>query len=463
MPKNRQLIWLVMVALLVSPACTPKDMTPPEVALVTPSFGAEEVALSDTISISFTKPMDKNSVSQSFRIEPPATGSHTWDGNTFSFIPDGFFPGTEYLISFSTPPRDTAGNILSEFSLRFVTATPDASIYEIESYSWLPDGTGIVFSADRGGQFGLWQVDLASRTQRLLVEDADGLVSPAVSPDGMTIACVSPSTSRLYLYNTNSGVLSKYATGEDTGWLASPTFSPDGRTLALLSVLGYADAHSDIYQAALLVDLSRQPPVFVRASPTSETDWIIGFSQDSASLFLLSTHENYNHGRDFRYDFWQVSLTTGEFLRLSDDGPMRNFHSGDYSAARQWFAAISWEAREKDNTIIESPVTLQLFDLRSREVREVSPDGYSAYPAISPEGDALIFAFAAVSEPDRWTVLRSAGVGGSTEGLTFGGHLKTHLSFSPDGSHIAFIQIVGESHAIWVMRNDGSELRRLSK
>ncbi|HSL93215.1 MAG TPA: Ig-like domain-containing protein [Bacillota bacterium] len=461
--RTRLCIAMIIAALTILPACAPKDTTPPEVASVSPSFGAEEVPLSDAINITFTKPMDKASVSQTFLIDPPASGSHAWAGDTFSFVPDGLFPGTEYLITFSSPPRDTAGNQLREFSLSFVTGTPDASIYEIESYAWLPDGSGLVFAADRGGQFGLWQVDLISRTQRLLIEDPDGLTSPAVAPDGRTIACVSPSKPYLYLYNTNSGVISKYDAGLDTGWLASPVFSPDGQKLALVSAFGYADAHSDIYQETLLVDLSRQPPVFVKASPTSETDWVIGFTEDSDSLYLLSTYNNYNHSRDFRYDFWKVSIASGDLVRLTDDGPMRNFHSGSYSASRQWFAASSWEARETGYTIIEVPILLQLFDLAGGAIRSLSPPGYSAFPAISPEGEALIYVFASAEAPERWDIIRSTGTGGTSSPLTHSGHLKTHLSYSPDGSYIAFIQVVGESHAIWVMQSDGGELRRLSK
>lgn len=461
--KNWLILTATIVALLVLAACTPRDVTPPEVSLVAPSFGAEEVSLTGTISISFTESMDKGSVSQAFRIEPAATGSHAWNGDTFSFVPDGLFPGTEYLVTFAAPPRDTAGNQLREFTLRFFTATPDASIYEIESFAWLPDSSGIVFSADIGGQFGLWQVGLVSRTQRLLVDAADGLVSPAVSPDGKIIACVSPLKPYLYLYDTNSGALRKHDTGTDTPWLGAPMFSPDGRRLAILSIFGYADAHSDVYQAALLVDISRQTPRFVSATPTSETDWLIGFSEDSDALYLLSTYENYNHGRNFRYDFWKVSLTSGEYERLSDDGPMRNYHSGSFSAARGWFVASSWEAREVGNTIVESPVMLRLFDVMSREVRTLSSQGHSAYPAISPDATAVAFASAGIDAPERWDILRVAVTGGQPARLTFSGHLKVHLSYSPDGSYIAFIQVVGESHAVWVMRSDGSELRRLTK
>jgi Tol biopolymer transport system component len=454
---------VLFTALVIGAGCAPRDTTPPQVAAVSPGFGAEDVALNEVVSITFTKPMDKASVSQAFRIDPPAAGSHTWEGDTFSFVPDGFFPGTSYLITFSAAPRDASGNHLEEFSLRFVTVTPGATVYEIDSYAWLPDSSGLVFSADRGGKPALWQVDLSSRTQRLLVEADAGLSSPAVSPDGRLIACVSPFAPYLYLYNTNSGVISKHDSGLDTGWLASPVFSPDGAKLALVSVFGYADAHSDIYQEALLVDLSRQPPVFVRVSPTSETDWIVGFSDDSMSLYLLSTHDHYNYGRDFRYDFWKVSIASGEYIRLSDEGPLHNFHSGSYSGRLQWFAASSWEARESGQTIVESPVMLQLFDLRSGEVRTASPTGYSAYPAISPDGQSLIYAFADAETPEKWDVMRSTGAAIASESLTSSGHLKTHLSYSPDGAYIAFIQVVGESHAVWVMRSDGSELRRLTK
>ena len=52
---------------------------------------------------------------------------------------------------------------------------------------WLPDGTGILFSSDRGGVFNIYEYNLASGNVTKRTEVIGGAFSPTISPDGESI------------------------------------------------------------------------------------------------------------------------------------------------------------------------------------------------------------------------------------------------------------------------------------
>ncbi|HOM71197.1 MAG TPA: DPP IV N-terminal domain-containing protein, partial [Armatimonadota bacterium] len=94
----------------------------------------------------------------------------------------------------------------------------------------------IVFVSDRGGQPDLWIMDPDGSNQKALTNDALVETSPAVSPDGLTIA---------YIGRDGSGNTEVYAVDADgthrrritkiTGAKSDLKFSPDGRRIIFLA------------------------------------------------------------------------------------------------------------------------------------------------------------------------------------------------------------------------------------
>lgn len=57
--------------------------------------------------------------------------------------------------------------------------------------TWTPDGRHLVFASDRDGIYNLYAYELATRKLFRMTNVVGGLLEPAVSPDGKTVACAS--------------------------------------------------------------------------------------------------------------------------------------------------------------------------------------------------------------------------------------------------------------------------------
>jgi TolB protein len=114
---------------------------------------------------------------------------------------------------------------------------------------------------------------------------------------------------------------------------------------------------------------------------------------------------------------------------------------------------------------------LCVMDLTSRAVTNLT-DGYDNFPLWSPRGDLIVFARLAGGTYDIYTIKPD---GSSLKRLTNGKGNDAHMTWSPDGEHIAFAssrmgfkdevvytdapQPYGE---IFVMRSDGTDVQQLT-
>jgi TolB protein len=114
---------------------------------------------------------------------------------------------------------------------------------------------------------------------------------------------------------------------------------------------------------------------------------------------------------------------------------------------------------------------LRVMDLTSRAVTNLT-DGYDNFPLWSPRGDLIVFARLAGGTYDIYTIKPD---GSSLKRLTNGKGNDAHMTWSPDGEHIAFAssrmgfkdevvytdapQPYGE---IFVMRSDGTDVQQLT-
>lgn len=100
------------------------DTTPPSVVSVSPLGGATGVALSSTISVTFSEAMDTSTITTaSFTLDNGATGSLAFSsGDTVAtFTPSvSLHNGTTYTVSLGSSITDLAGNALTATSFSFI-------------------------------------------------------------------------------------------------------------------------------------------------------------------------------------------------------------------------------------------------------------------------------------------------------------------------------------------------------
>jgi len=94
---------------------TTGDFTPPTVISVSPLDSAIDVAIGDSIVVTFSEAMDTIAVESAFSIDPLVTGVFSWADSVLTFTPDSDLDETTlYEVTISTDAEDSAGNSLDE-------------------------------------------------------------------------------------------------------------------------------------------------------------------------------------------------------------------------------------------------------------------------------------------------------------------------------------------------------------
>lgn len=248
------------------------------VTLVAQAPNGEEVPVGATISVTFSRPVDRLSAEQSFRVDPPVAGSFFWSERTLTFRPArALAPETTYRAAFGAGLRDEEGRPTSrdlawEFRTRgarllAVTATADGG-----SALWLvdpgggartlldapegisdiavaPDGTRAVYVAPRGLQrSALVLISLADGSTRPLVDDETAsAAAPAWAPAGDFIAFERRALAdgqlgvpRIWLAQPDGTLLGPLARGDGGDISYGPAWSPDGNSVAFLDGISQA-------------------------------------------------------------------------------------------------------------------------------------------------------------------------------------------------------------------------------
>lgn len=129
-----QSLNLAAVVLVAFSAGCVTDRTAPEVTGYSPDDGATGVMLSTSIQLTFSEDMEESSVEGAFGLEPEASGSFVWSGeSSVTFWPTGpLDSNTAYTISLGTGAADRAGNPLAQaFGSGFTTGiqTQSGTVY----------------------------------------------------------------------------------------------------------------------------------------------------------------------------------------------------------------------------------------------------------------------------------------------------------------------------------------------
>jgi eukaryotic-like serine/threonine-protein kinase len=304
--------------------------------------------------------------------------------------------------------------------------------------TWLPDGSGLVFSSDRDGRAGIWKTDLSGGSAMRLTDDAR---EPAVSPDGSRLAFTRPdSTSHYRIFvapladPAASCVVSANVPG--TWSHLGPAFSPDGRTLC------FTDYH-DLW----LVDLDpgAGPGAFRQLTTGGTGDSQPTWSPDGRHVYFASRREG-------TLALWRVKAAGGEPERLTPGSGPESHPSLD--PAGHWLAYST-----------EKSATNVLLVDRQGATRPVTTGwSFSQQPALAP--DASFVVYTAKHQGGTYCLWRRE----VTDGLPVGDEARltdqagnsSHPVVSPDGRWVAYYLIdpVSGNRDIWtVPARGGTPLR----
>ncbi len=187
----------------------------------TPQPGAESVATRARISLTFSEAMDPTTLDGRVHLNPPVSGTLSWNGATASFAPlHPLKPDTLYTVTVRAGASSARGRpMLRDASWTFRTGHPrvvylapaletgDLYVAEIDpgseprritsepygvyDFAVSPDGTRIAYSANRdeSGQRDLWVIDADGANRAPLVAcDEQVCQSPSWSADGARLA-----------------------------------------------------------------------------------------------------------------------------------------------------------------------------------------------------------------------------------------------------------------------------------
>jgi len=147
---------------------------PPRINYAFPKNGTDNISTYETIEITFSRAMNKDSTEKAFSIDPPAAGSFIWTNNdmTFSFVQnDAFLTDTEYTVLLSTDVR-SAYNIPMQADSSFSFHT---ELYHVE-----PAIVNFVPAAEQDSVFTHTDIyfEFDAKMRRQNTEDAFSITPP---------------------------------------------------------------------------------------------------------------------------------------------------------------------------------------------------------------------------------------------------------------------------------------------
>lgn len=333
------------------------------------------------------------------------------------------------------------------------------------SADWSPDGKEIVFtSVLRDEQSAASVISIISSTGVAEREVArmEGVVLTTVrwSPDGKRLAVASSrvtgtTSGGILLVDIASGNIERFDEPLSRGYAVSPAWSPSGqlvwsnqesnfshsarflthdfdsretRTLfwslgpsSVVDVLapsrivfGMSDRRQNLRGVSLVAGGEAEPPRWLTRG--SGIDRQPSYSPDGSSIIFSST-------RSGDLDLWQLSVTTGEVRRLTDDG------------ANDWDPAftpdgksILWSSDRSGN------YEIWMADDDGSRARQVSRDGIDAEnPTMTVDGNWIVYSSAGESRQGIWKIRPD----GSDETRMAGGSF-TLPEVSPDGRWVSY-------------------------
>jgi len=341
---------------------------------------------------------------------------------------------------------------------------------EIINPQWSHDGEEIAYLVRTGNSdtAELWKVDIKEGKERLLASDLSWPGNISWSPDDSSILY----TKMVALPDKNfpvPEVCSVSRKGQVENIIVSarelkevssdvypsnvyPWWSPDGKKIALQLDMPGVDAHSDLPRYMAVVDSDGGKVHQVEGQ-------IFAGWQEGNSLMVLKTHQDYNYGRSYRYDLFQVDADGDKPVKLLlGEGKISNFDRSSQSSNLDTLVIGQWKSLNTVYGFKNEGTELLLYDVPQNSLTNLGLDsGYQKHPAISPRENVIAFA---ANKDGNWNLYMQQN--GIAKQLTTDSAHDLYPAWSPDKNLLAFVSTRSGTEEIWVLNLSNDKIKQLT-
>ena len=323
----------------------------------------------------------------------------------------------------------------------------------LRGISWLPDGSGLVFSSSAGSTvaypptFNLRAVDRDGSGHRQLTYGDASYVEPEVHASGRLVVCRVRAQSDIWRFPVTGSPSENTQNGtritRQTGQVQTPSVSPDGRELVYLSDTG---GHGNLWVA-------RSDGSSVRQI-TFESDDSVGvgvpaWSPAGNRIVFMITREGQNQ-------FWLVH-PDGSGLRQLPVGGRFACWSGD----GQWLYYTPVAYPERIEKILVSGGAAVVVRGDHALAAAVDPDGHALYYATELRSE--------IGSSGDWQIWRAEPEDGPSQPLARIAGFRIpvsprliHYFVSPNGKSLAMPLTDSGTTNLWALPTDGGPMRPLT-
>lgn len=289
------------------------------------------------------------------------TGSvQSWDGGHGSVIVrlvdvarHADLGGRQYMVTGSYHPAvHNIAHRIADFVHQEVTGIPGYFVHHV------------VYVAQQGPSYAIERVDADGGGDQVLVQSAQPLLSPHVSPNGLWMSFVSFAHHKPVLYIADMISKKTRILADFEGSNFSPSWSPDSQSIA--AVLSQ-DGLPQIY---LLDSGGHRPPQRVMNSGSMDTE--PAFSADGAALYFSSDREH-------SPQIYRVRIGDGQVERMTF---VPYAVSPALSPDGRWLAFVEKTAQG---------FCIAVMDLTTRVVRVLTTGPHDLSPSFSSNSRMLVF------------------------------------------------------------------------
>ena len=312
--------------------------------------------------------------------------------------------------------------------------------------SFSPDGTQILFTSDRENENSdvyIMNADGSDPVKFTNWDKSNETAGPGGwSPDGMKIAFFSDRNGKDDIYVANAEtVRPKIVLSDADRDLHTPSFSPDGKRIVY--TVEMEDKSGELRM--LDVDTARTNLIRKTELPATEPAW----SPDGKRVAFVDRI-------DGNSEVCAANPDGSGFANLTNNPSTDINPSWSPDGARLAFVSYRGEPRGAQ---------LYTMNVDGGDPRPITPrKGWESNPVWSPDGAGIVFVCDRDDSPGNLLDICQVNADGNDEKhILFHRNHDTQPAVSPDGARIAFVALSDGNAEIYIMKRDGSGLRRLTR